>query len=192
MSSSATGMSAQDSAGKILLAKREQTLVLIKPDAVQKGLISAILGYFERAGLRIIALKVLRPTREQLDKHFSTSKEWIKEMGLKCLASAKDYGLSIETQDAMVIGETIKEWNYQYLMEGRVVVAVLVGTHAISKVRKIIGHTFPSMSPPGTIRGDLGVDSPDVAFMENRSCRNLVHAPDNKDDALREIKCWFD
>lgn len=174
---------------------REQTLVLVKPDGVMRGLTCQILQRFEQVGFKIVGLKILLATRSQLDNHFPRSEEWILGMGQKTLDTCVEYDIDpieiLNTRDPREIGEIIREWNYLYLMAGPVVAVVLEGVHAIDVVRKLVGHTLPYRADPGTIRGDFSINSPDLANVVGSACKNLVHASANIEEAEQEIRCWF-
>lgn len=173
----------------------ERTLVLIKPDAVMRGLIGVICQRFEQAGLKIVACKMVFPTRELLDGHFPKSEEWIRGMGEKTLETYREYGIDpvdiLGTADALAIGQKIKEWNYRYLTLGPVMVIALEGIHAVDTVRKLIGHTLPYKASPGTIRGDFSINAPDLANVVGSACKNLVHASGTTEEAEQEIANWF-
>ncbi len=174
----------------------ERTLVLIKPDAVLRGIVGLILERFERVGLKIIGLKLVRPTKEQLDIHFPAyDEEWISSMGKKSLENYSKFGINpidvIGTEDAITIGRIILGWNYEYLLSGPVVAIIFEGPRAISVVRKIIGHTIPAEALPGTIRGDFSINSSDHANAEKCACKNVVHASSNLEEARKECEVWF-
>lgn len=173
----------------------EQTLVMIKPDAVKRGLIGVICQRFEQAGLKIVACKMILPNREQLDGHFPKSEEWIRGMGEKTLETYKEYEIDpveiLGTADSLIIGQKIKEWNYHYLMLSPVMVMVIEGIHVVNTMRKLIGHTLPYKAAPGTIRGDFSVNAPDLANVVGSACKNLVHASGTIKEAEQEIANWF-
>lgn len=173
----------------------EQTLVLLKPDAVKRGLIGVICQRFEQVGLKIVACKFVSATRKQIEGHFPASIDWVRSMGEKTLESYREYQIDpveiIGTADPLEIGQKIKEWNYLYLSIGPVIVIVLEGIHAIDTVRKLIGHTLPYKATPGTIRGDLSINAPDLANLVGSACKNLVHASGNQAEAKQEIANWF-
>ena len=174
----------------------ERTLVLIKPDAVLRGIMGQIIERFERVGLRIAGLKLVQPKKEQLDIHFpACDKAWISGMGGKSLENYEKFGMNpveeIGTKDPFEIGKIILGWNYEYLLSGPVVAIVLEGPRAISVVRKIIGHTIPAEASPGTIRGDFSINSTDHANAEKCACKNVVHASGNLEEAERECSTWF-
>ena len=173
----------------------EQTLVLIKPDAVQRGLVGEIIRRLEATGLKIVACKFVTPTRELLDGHFPKSQEWVKGMGEKTLETYRFYNIDpidiLGTADPLEIGQKIKEWNYHYLMMGPVMAIVLQGIHAVDTVRKLIGHTLPFKANPGTIRGDYSINAPDLANVVGSACKNLIHASGDTNEANDEIANWF-
>ncbi|MCA1554144.1 MAG: nucleoside-diphosphate kinase, partial [Chloroflexi bacterium] len=125
----------------------ERTLVLLKPDSVQRGLVGQILSRFENAGLKIAGLKIVQPPREFIENHYPNTPEWIRGMGEKSLANYTEQGRDpvkeVGTGDAMQIGEMLKGWNVDYLSSGPIVAVALEGGHAIQVVRKMIGSTLP-------------------------------------------------
>jgi nucleoside-diphosphate kinase len=176
----------------------ERTLVILKPDAVARGLVGAILGRFEGAGLAIIAAKLTRPPIEFARKHYPTSDRQFEQMGSKTLETYRALGIDpkerLGTDEAREIGKLIHEWNAEFLSSGPVLACVIEGVHAVQKVRKICGKTIPLYAEPGTIRGDYSSSSPAVANLEKASIYNLVHASDNEGDPCepeREITYWF-
>ena len=173
----------------------ERTLVLIKPDAVKRGLVGVICQRFEQAGFKIVACKMVLATRKKLDGHFPKSEEWIRGMGEKTLETHREYNIdpieTLGTADPIAIGEKIKEWNYRYLTLGPVMVMALEGIHAVDTVRKLIGHTLPYKAMPGTIRGDFSINSPALANVVEVACKNMVHASGTIEEAQQEIANWF-
>ena len=144
----------------------QQTLVLIKPDGVQRGLMGEIIKRFEQRGLKIVGMKMVQVQKSQAEKHY--------------------------TEDiAKRRGEHVRKWLLEYITEGPVVAMVLEGLHAVEAVRKIVGPTEPRTAPPGTIRGDFALHSYDFADKKEKSIRNLIHASGDKKDAEAEIKLWF-
>jgi nucleoside-diphosphate kinase len=173
----------------------EKTLVLIKPDGVQRGLVGEILGRFERLGLKIEELRLMQPSRQLAANHYPSDDEWLASVGEKTLADFESRGLDaselLGTSDALAIGSEIKSRLTEYLTSGHVVAIVLSGNRAIEVVRKVVGATIPTQAAPGTIRGDFGNDSPDVAQAEGRPVRNMIHASGNSTEAESEIELWF-
>lgn len=160
-----------------------------------RGLIGVICQRFEQAGLKIVACKMVFPTKKLLDGHFPKSENWIRGMGEKTLETYREYGIDpieiLDTADAFAIGQKIKEWNYHYLTLGPVMAMVLEGIHAVDTVRKLIGHTLPYKAVPGTIRGDFSINAPDLANVVGSACKNLVHASGTIEEAEQETANWF-
>lgn len=175
--------------------KEEKTLVLVKPDGVKRGLIGEIIGRIERRGLKVVALKMIWATQEQLQDHFPKDEEWMGRLGDKGLKTFKEYNLDplklMGTDDRYEIGKMVKKSLFEYMTSGPVVAMVVQGLHAIDMVRKLAGHTLPVFAEMGTIRGDFSVDSPAVANVEKRAIRNIMHASENPDEAKNEINLWF-
>jgi len=175
--------------------KHERTLVLLKPDAVARALTGEILTRFERAGLKIVAMKMVRPTAEMAAGHYAGPDDWIAGMGQKTLDSFEQFGLDVHavlgTKDPFEIGTMVRGWLIEYVSSGPVVALVLEGVHAITAVRRMIGFTIPARAEPGTIRGDFAIDSNTISSLEKRSTKNLIHASGNAEEAALEIAYWF-
>lgn len=179
--------------GKI---KFERTFCMIKPDGVMRGLIGDIIQRLERAGLKVIAIKMLTPTEEMVRAHYPMSDEaWIARLGDKGLSSFEGLDVTAQevlgTTDKTEIGQSVAESLVQYMTSGPVVAMVVEGMQAVAMVRKLAGHTLPFKADVGTIRGDYSVDSPSVANAEMRSIHNLFHASEVVDEAEKEIALWF-
>lgn len=175
---------------------KEQTLVILKPDAVARGLIGEIVGRFEKVGLKLVAAKLVHADRELADKHYPVSREeFIKGMGGKTVENYEKLGVDLVkelgTSDPMEIGKMIREWLADMITSGPVFAFVLEGPHAVELVRKICGHTLPLMSAPGTIRGDYSFDSSYLANTGKRPIKNLIHASGVLEEAEYEIPLWF-
>ncbi len=168
----------------------EQTLVIIKPDGVQRGLVGEIMNRFEQAGLKTVAMKMVWPDHKLVGEHYTDSEKYNTEVGEKALKNAAEHG-QVLSGAALEIGLRIRETNIRYLSSGPVVAMVLAGNTAIQTVRNIIGGTNPLTADIGTIRGDLTIDDFAQADVENRAVRNLMHASSDAEEATREIKLWF-
>lgn len=147
----------------------EQTLVIFKPDAVQRGIVGEIITRFERVGLKIAGLKMLRPD----DAHFHAHYETIGTMITRH-------------------GEDIFNVTVEAMKESPVIAVVLEGIHSVELVRKLVGSTEPGKSAPGTIRGDFAHSNFAYANGEGRTLPNVVHASATPEEAAQEIKLWFD
>lgn len=168
---------------------------MIKPDGVKRGLIGEIIARFERSGLKLVALKMVHPTRDMVEKHYPSTDIWFRTVGEKTLNSYKEFGLNpkehLGTDSALEIGKTVKGWLIDFISSGPVVCMVWEGNHAIENVRRLVGNTLPIKAAPGTIRGDFTCDSPDLANVGHRPIRNLIHASGDAAEAHHEITLWF-
>ncbi|MBI4144058.1 nucleoside-diphosphate kinase [Candidatus Woesearchaeota archaeon] len=144
----------------------EHTLVLIKPDGVRRHLIGEILARLEKACLKIVAMKMVIPSPEIINTHYSED-----------IAKRR--------------GEHVRKKLVNDFSNRPVVAVVFEGVSAIEVVRKIVGDTEPKKALPGTIRGDYGHYSFDYADVKNIALPNIIHASGNKQDAEREISIWF-
>ena len=145
----------------------ERTLVLLKPDTVQRGLVGEILQRFERVGLKIVGLKMVQPDENVARQHY--------------------------TEDlAQRAGAHVREMMVSMLVSSPVVVIVLEGVEAVSLVRKMVGPTEPKSAPPGTIRGDYSHVSFQHADSKKIGVKNLIHASGNPEEAEQEIAVWFE
>lgn len=144
----------------------ERTLILIKPDGVQRQIVGKITSRFEDAGFKIIGMKMLWVNEAFAKKHYTEE-----------LAKRR--------------GEHVRRYNINFLVEGPVIAIVLEGINAVDNVRKVVGDTEPKSALPGTIRGDFSHVSYAYADSKKMVIRNLIHASANKEDAEREIKLWF-
>jgi nucleoside-diphosphate kinase len=175
---------------------RERTLVFLKPDGVQRGLVGEVIRRFERTGLKLIGMKMLWPNRKLLDRHYPNDSTFLTTIGGKTKEAFATYGLNVKketgTDDPREIGAQVRGWLIDYVASGPVVAFVLEGIHAVSAVRKLVGDTLPYRAAPGTIRGDYAIDSPTVANLEKRPVRNLIHASGSTEEAETEIPLWFE
>ncbi len=142
----------------------QRTLVLIKPDGVQRALVGKIISRFEDAGLKIIAMKMA-----WVDKNFAE----------------KHYGDVKQRYDQRILDNLVR-----YIREGPVIAMVIEGVEAINVVKKIVGVTYPNEAAPGTIRGDFAHMSKEHANKDDGKVGNLIHASTEK-DAEHEIALWF-
>ena len=174
----------------------EKSLLIFKPDSVARGLVGEITTRFERVGLKIVGLKMMMVSKEIADKHYpSDREEFINGMGGKTLENYRELGIDPKAEfgsdDPKEIGLKIREWLVDMITAGPVIVMVLEGPHAVELVRKIVGHTLPLKSAPGTIRGDYSYDSSYLANTGGRPIKNLLHASGNLDEAKYELDLWF-
>lgn len=168
---------------------------MLKPDGVQKGLIGEVIKRFEQRDLKIVALEMFQPTREEIDNHYPKDDAWITRLGGKTASTYEKYGFDMMedfgTDDPAKIGPEIRKWLVDYMLSAPLVKMVVQGTHAVDMVRKICGVTLPYLADMGTIRGDFSVDSPALANAEKRAVANILHASETPEEAEHEIKHWF-
>lgn len=168
---------------------------MLKPDGVKKGLIGEVIKRFEQRDLKVVALEMFQPTREEMDDHYPKNEEWITRLGGKTLSTYEKYTIDpteeFGTNDPAKIGPEVRKWLIDYMLSAPLVKMVIEGTHAVDMVRKICGPTLPNVADMGTIRGDFSVDSPAVANAEKRAVANILHASETVEDAEKEIKHWF-
>ena len=146
----------------------ERTLVLFKPDAVQRGVVGEILTRFERVGLKIVATKMIAPDREHYYKHY-------EEIGK--MVTRRGEGTFNITLDLM--------------LSGPVIAMVFEGIEAVALVRKLVGTTEPKSAAPGTIRGDYSHMSFGYGDSQKKGIPNLIHASGDPEEAEQEISHWF-
>jgi nucleoside-diphosphate kinase len=143
----------------------ERTLVLLKPDAVARGLVGELIGRFEKALLKIVGVKMRHLDADFTRKHYFDLEERL--------------------------GPDVYNLTANFMQQGPVVALVLEGVDAVSKVRAIVGATYPDQAAPGTIRGDYAHQSKAFALANDRPVANLVHASGNRDEAKYEVGLWF-
>ncbi|MCA9365001.1 MAG: nucleoside-diphosphate kinase [Candidatus Moranbacteria bacterium] len=172
--------------------KREQTLVIIKPDGVQRSLIGEIIRRYERTGLKMVALKMVIPTPQMATDHYMVGgEEWLENVGKKAAAAYEKKGEKSPYATYRENGMAVLEANAKYLSSGPVVAMIWEGNQSVGLVRKITGATEPLSSDVGTIRGDFTLDSYQLADTDSRSVRNLIHASGEAQEAEKEIPIWF-
>lgn len=146
----------------------QRTLIVFKPDAVQRGIVGEILTRFERVGLKIIGTKMIAPDRAHYYKHYEEIGQVITRRGEDTFNVVLDL-----------------------MNEGPVIAMVLEGVEAVELVRKLVGSTEPKSSAPGTIRGDYSHMSYRYADDAKKGIPNLIHASGDESDAEKEIPHWF-
>lgn len=146
----------------------ERTLVILKPDTIQRGIIGEIITRFEKAGLKIVAVKMVHPDYEHYYAHYENIGKMISRRGQKA------FDVTLEMMQA-----------------GPVVPIVLEGVEAVSLVRKMVGTTEPKSAAPGTIRGDYAHMSFGYADEQGVGIPNLIHASGDPEEAKQEITHWF-
>lgn len=146
----------------------ERTLIILKPDALQRGIVGEILARFEKVGLKIVAAKMLQPDYDHFYHHYEDIGKMVSRRGKEAFDVTLDM-----------------------MQQGPVIAFVLEGIEAVSLVRKMVGTTEPKSAQPGTIRGDFAHMSFDYANSRGLGIPNLIHASGDPDEAAQEIAHWF-
>jgi nucleoside-diphosphate kinase len=170
---------------------KERTFVILKPDAIQRSLVGEIIERFERAGLKIVGLKFGMCDASKLWEHYNKNDEWFDRKGKGIIENLEKAGKPV-TKSANEYGRGIIQALVDYITSCPVLMIALQGNQSVAVVKKLVGGTEPSTSDVGTIRGDFTLDSYQMANMDDRAVRNLIHCSDNNEDAVREIALWFD
>jgi len=174
----------------------ERTVVLLKPDAVKRGVAGEIIHRFERVGLKIVAMKMVWPDEELLKKHYKVDKEeTLDRLGNKTLKTYAEFGKDAKadfgTSDPKELGRLVVSWLLHYVGGGPVVAMLLEGRHAVENVTSLAGPTMPVQAAPGAIRGDFSTDSAAYANVERRGVENLIHVSGSEEEAKFEETLWF-
>lgn len=176
---------------KKLHPKTERSLVIIKPDGVQRTLVGEVMKRYERVGLKLVGMKLVVPDKERVIKHYSVDPEWKRKVGEKNIKTYIEQGVKPPTDDPLKMGDKVIDRLALYMTSGPVVLMVWQGAHAVPIIRKITGGTEPRTSDVGTIRGDFMLDSYEMADLDERAIRNIIHASSSVDEAEKEIAIWF-
>lgn len=169
---------------------QERSLVILKPDAVQRSLMGEIIRRLEQTGLKISAMKMCMATEDQLLKHYNKDEAWFLKKGNRIIDDLKSHNMPV-LKEPIEYGKDIIRTIVHYMTVAPVVAMVIEGNQAVAVVTKLVGTTEPSTSDVGTIRGDYTVDSYGHSSYENRAVRNLVHQSESPEEAEREIAIWF-
>ena len=146
----------------------ERTLIIFKPDAVQRSVVGEILQRFEKVGLKIVGMKMLSPSDEQFHHHYETIGKMVSRRG-----------------------EEVFKMTLDFMKKGPVIAVVLEGIEAAELVRKMVGATEPKSAQPGTIRGDYAHMSYAHGDAQKMGIPNLIHASGDASEAKLEISHWF-
>ena len=150
------------------MTNQERTLIIFKPDAVQRGIVGEILSRFEKVGLKIIGAKMLKPDYKHYYHHYENIGKMISRRGQKA------FDVTLEIMNA-----------------GPVIAFVLEGIESVALVRKMVGATEPKAALPGTVRGDYAHMSFAHADTHNVGIPTILHASSNAEEAKAEIAHWF-
>lgn len=146
----------------------ERTLIILKPDAIQRGIVGEIISRFEKVGFKIVGAKMLQPGYDHFYHHYETISQMVSRRGQKA------FDVTLE-----------------HMQQGPVIAMVLEGVEAVEKVRRMVGTTEPKSALPGTIRGDYAHVSFAHADEHDLGIANIIHASGDTKEAEQEIAHWF-
>ena len=170
----------------------ERTLVVLKPDAIQRNLVGEVLKRFENRGLKIVGMKMVVANEDMVFAHYNKNDEWFERKGKGVIEDLQAAGEEVN-KDAIEYGKDIIRGLAKYMTAGPSIAIVYEGHRAIDVVRSMVGETEPVNVDAGTIRGDYGIDSYALCAVQgNRGLRNLIHASENQEDYAFEVDVWFD
>lgn len=165
----------------------ERTLILLKPDALERHLAGKILDMIEQTGATIGALQMMRPSRDLFERHYAKEPAWFEAVGNNTikdlLSQGKDPVVEMGSDDPMSVGTVV--WNnlITFMLSGPVIAMILEKPGIVQEIRQLVGHTIPTKADPNSIRGRYGE--------KVLSARNLIHASGNPSEAEDEILNWF-
>lgn len=170
--------------------KKERTFIAVKPDGIQRHLIGEIIKRFENRGLKLVAAKMIAPSKELVLKHYPDDENWYLSLGTRTLEGYKERGIKID-KTALEIGRMIRQQLIDYVAGRPVLAMVWEGPHAVELGRKTAGHTNPLKADVGSIRGDYSMESYFLADEMQRAIQNLIHTSGSPEEAEKEISLWF-
>ena len=172
----------------------ETTLVIIKNKTIERGLVGEIIKKFEDVGLKIVAMRMEKPSKKIALEHYKENKQWNERVGKKAVAAFRNTSEAIKnlgSDDPIKIGKAIYNWSVNQLKGEEVIVMALKGVNAVNKVMAITGPSDPSNADLSTIRGQFSCDSFVSSNLEKRALYNVVHRSGSAKEAKYELKVWF-
>jgi len=171
-------------------AIKERSLVILKPDAIQRSLMGEIIKRIERTGLKFTAMKMTVLNEEILWKHYNKDDAWFEKKGANIAREMTEHGMTVD-KPAIEYGKDILRHLINFMTSGPVLAMIVEGNGATGIVTKLVGGTEPLTADIGTIRADYTLDSYALAGLDGRAVRNLVHCSESPEEAEREIALWF-
>ncbi|MCB9809078.1 nucleoside-diphosphate kinase [Candidatus Nomurabacteria bacterium] len=169
---------------------KQRSYVMIKTDGVQRSLVGEIIKRFEQSSLKLVGIKMFVPDRKRATEHYGKDDQWCEKKGANTIKNLEAAGLPIE-KSALEYGREIVDQLLNYITAGPVVAMVWEGHEAVNVVKKLVGETQPTTSDVGTIRGDYTVDSYELANLQQRAVRNLIHCTGEPEESDFEVNLWF-
>lgn len=168
----------------------ERTLIAIKPESIQRHLIGEFVAKFEKRGLKLVAMKLIAPSKEQVGKHYPDDESWYVATGTKTLKNYQEKGID-PGKGPIELAKEIRERLMEHLTDRPVIFMIWEGPHACALGRKTAGSTNPLTADIGSIRGDYSMESYELADDLGRVVHTLIHASGSSEEAEKEIKIWF-
>jgi nucleoside-diphosphate kinase len=170
--------------------RKERTLIFIKPESIQRQLVGEFIAKFEKRGLKLVAAKLIAPTKEQVGKHYPDDDAWYIPTGTKTYESYKAKGIDPK-KTPKELAQMVRDRLIDHFADRPLFLMIWQGPHAVALGRKTAGSTNPLVADIGSIRGDYSFESYDFSDAEERAVFTLVHASGTPDEAENEIKLWF-
>jgi len=171
-------------------SKIERTVIFIKPESIQRGLIGEFVTKLEKRGLKMVACKLAVPTAEQVGRHYPDDEEWLISSGTKTWQNYKDKGIDPGMTPVQLARKT-RNMLIDHFTDRPVIFMVWEGPHAVALGRKTAGATNPLVADIGSIRGDYSMESYELSDELGRAIHSLVHASGSVEEAENEMKIWF-
>ncbi|MEK7617413.1 MAG: nucleoside-diphosphate kinase [Patescibacteria group bacterium] len=163
----------------------QRTLILVKPDAMERNLSEEIIRRYKKAGLKVVKKKKMVAPLKIIEKHYPMDPDYLRSIGEKTIAA----GQKVKSPEDQ--GRKVVTWLRGFITSGPIIALLLEGEDAVNVAREVTGFTDPATAEKGTIRGDLGTDNILDANREERPVYNLIHASGSKEEAEKEIRLWF-
>jgi len=168
----------------------ERTLIAIKPEAIQRHIVGELISKFEKRGLKLIACKLVAPTKKQVAEHYPDDEEWYVSSGTKTWQNYQERGID-PGMTPVELAKRTRQRLMDHLVDRPLLVMIWQGPHAVALGRKTAGATNPLVADIGSIRGDYSTESYELADDIDRAIHTLVHASGSAKEAEKEIKIWF-
>ncbi len=168
----------------------ERTFIALKPESIQRHIMGEFISKFERRGLKLVACKLVSPTKEQVEKHYPDDEAWYISSGTKTFENYKSRGIDPKLSPIELAKRT-RKLLVEHLTDRPLLIMVWEGPHAVALGRKTVGTTNPLEAEVGSIRGDYSTESYELADNIDRAIHSLIHASGSVDEAKREIELWF-
>jgi len=169
---------------------KEQTVIFIKPESIQRHLIGEFMSKFERRALKLVACKLIAPTAEQVGKHYPDDESWLIPTGNKTAESYKSKGID-PGMGPIELAKIVRNRLIDHFADRPLLIMVWEGPNAVALGRKTAGATSCLLADIGSIRGDYSAESYDLADGFDRAIHTLIHASGTVEEAQNEIKIWF-